>query len=100
MNKTINVGRRFLPLLVLGLAVGFLLSFGCGDDDDGINNWQVMLVYAFPPYSGSTAGGVGIGSTYDDMVAEFEDPEYTDGDEYWYDTKGIMFLIEADEILI
>lgn len=32
MKNTIRVGKRFLPILVLGLVVGFLLSFGCGDE--------------------------------------------------------------------
>ncbi len=101
MNKTIGIGKKCLPLLVLGLAVGFLLSLGCGDDDDdNTDSWQVILVFAFFPYSGTTAGGVGIGSTYDDMVAEFTDPEYIDGDEYWYDTIGIMFLIDIGEVLM
>ncbi|UCD85545.1 MAG: hypothetical protein JSU92_04975, partial [Deltaproteobacteria bacterium] len=35
MNSTIRIGKGFLPVLVFGLAVGFLSTFGCSDDDRG-----------------------------------------------------------------
>lgn len=42
MKKTIRIGKKLLPILVLGLAVGFLLSFGCGDDDVAANRAPVL----------------------------------------------------------
>ncbi len=45
MDSTIKIGKELLPVLVLGLAVGFLLSFGCSSDDGtpNINNHAPML---------------------------------------------------------
>lgn len=37
MNSTIRTGKGLLPVLVFGLAVGFLSTFGCGDNGHAPN---------------------------------------------------------------
>lgn len=64
---------------------------------DTLINGQDSLnfIYIFPPYSGGTAKGIGLGSLLDRMVLAYGLPEYTVGNQeiqgYWYDSKGIDF---------
>jgi PKD repeat protein len=70
------------------------------------NNDPVYYIWVLEPYSGATNKGISIGSSMDDVIAAYGDPESEDEDDgysgYWYSSKGIDFYSydsgEVDEI--
>ncbi len=90
--------------IVFYLYEGISISFLDSNGNDRLDEQDTaFMVFASAPFSGSTAGGVAIGSPVSDVIDEFGSPEEVETERYtyyWYWSRGISFNIQQQAVFM
>ena len=78
---------------------GLAFNMGSAEEDADIKGLTVQSVTITAPFKGTTAEGIGIGNTKQEVLDNYPDPEIF---EFWqtYEYEGISFIFDESDVVV